>query len=47
MCQVCGLGCALTLATMPTDVLNPDQPLTGMVLRTAVGLGIQRYRMGF
>ena len=32
---------------MATDVLNPSQPLTEKVLRTAKDLGIGSYRMGF
>lgn len=37
----------LEITTMASDVLNPDQPLTEKVLRTAVGLGVKSYRMGF
>ena len=37
----------LEVTTMATDVLNPAQPLTEKVLRTAKGLGINSYRMGF
>lgn len=35
------------MTTIASDVLSPDQPLTEKVLRTAVGLGIKSYRMGF
>ena len=37
----------LEVTTMASDVLSPDQPLTEKVLRTAVGLGVKSYRMGF
>ncbi len=37
----------LEVTTMASDVLNPQQPLTEKVLRTAKGLGIGSYRMGF
>lgn len=37
----------LEVTTMASDVLTPDQPLTEKVLRTAVGLGVKSYRMGF
>ena len=37
----------LEVTTMATDVLNPSQPLSEKVLRTATGLGINTYRMGF
>ena len=37
----------LEVTTMASDVLNPSQPLTERVLRTAVGLGVKSYRMGF
>ena len=37
----------LEVTTMASDVLTPDQPLTQKVLRTAVGLGVKSYRMGF
>lgn len=37
----------LEVTTMASDVLNPSQPLTEKVLRTAKGLGIDSYRMGF
>ena len=37
----------LEVTTMASDVLNPDQPLTDKVLRTAAGLGVKSYRMGF
>lgn len=37
----------LEVTTMASDVLNPSQPLTEKVLRTAKGLGITSYRMGF
>jgi sugar phosphate isomerase/epimerase len=37
----------LEVTTMASDVLNPQQPLTEKVLRTAVGLGVKSYRMGF
>jgi sugar phosphate isomerase/epimerase len=40
-------GRGLEVTTMATDVLNPAQPLTEKVLRTAAGLGIRSYRMGF
>ena len=36
----------LEITTMASDVLNPAQPLTEKVLRTAVGLGVKSYRMG-
>ena len=36
----------LEVTTMATDVLNPTQPLTESVLRTAKALGINTYRMG-
>ncbi|MEQ8208738.1 MAG: sugar phosphate isomerase/epimerase family protein [Lacipirellulaceae bacterium] len=37
----------LKVVTMASDVLNPQQPLTEKVLKTAVSLGIKSYRMGF
>ena len=37
----------LEVTTMASDVLNPAQPLTSTVLRTAKALGITSYRMGF
>ncbi len=37
----------LEVTTMTSDVLSPDQPLTKKVLRTAVGLGVKSYRMGY
>ena len=37
----------LKVVTMASDVLNPSQSLTEKVLRTATGLGIKSYRMGF
>lgn len=37
----------LEVTTMASDVLNPEQPLSEKVLRTAKGLGIDSYRMGF
>ena len=37
----------LEVTTMATDVLNPSQPLSEKVIRTAKGLGINTYRMGF
>ena len=37
----------LEVTTMASDVLSPAQPLTEKVLRTAAGLGIKSYRMGY
>lgn len=37
----------LEVTTMASDVLNPSQPLSEKVLRTAKSLGIGSYRMGF
>ena len=37
----------LEVTTMASDVLNPSQPLTEKVLKTAKALGINSYRMGF
>lgn len=37
----------LEVTTMATDVLNPSEPLSEKVLRTAKGSGIKSYRMGF
>ncbi|WP_442511893.1 sugar phosphate isomerase/epimerase family protein [Novipirellula sp. SH528] len=37
----------LEVTTMATDVLNPSEPLSEKVLRTAKSLGINSYRMGF
>lgn len=37
----------LDVTIMTSDVLNPQQPLTEKVLRTAADLGIKHYRMGF
>lgn len=37
----------LEVTTMASDVLNPEQPLSEKVLRTAKSLGINTYRMGF
>lgn len=37
----------LEVTTMATDVLSPSEPLSEKVLRTAKGLGINSYRMGF
>lgn len=37
----------LEVTTMASDVLNPSQLLTEKVLRTAAGLGIKSYRMGY
>lgn len=37
----------LEVTIMASDVLNPAQPLTEKVLRTAAGLGIKSYRMGY
>lgn len=37
----------LEVTTMASDVLNPQQPLSEKVLRTAKSLGINTYRMGF
>ncbi len=37
----------LEVTTMASDVLSPTQPLTEKVLRTAAGLGIKSYRMGY
>ena len=37
----------LEVTTMTTDVLNPSDPLSEKVLRTAKSLGIHSYRMGY
>ncbi|WP_345685767.1 sugar phosphate isomerase/epimerase family protein [Novipirellula caenicola] len=37
----------LEVTTMASDVLNPSEPLSEKVLRTAKSLGINSYRMGF
>ena len=37
----------LEITVMTTDINDPDDPLTGRVLRTAATLGIERYRMKY
>lgn len=37
----------LDMTMITTDVLNLEDPLTERVLRTAAGLGVKKYRMGF
>ena len=39
--------CGLEITVMATDVVSVEQPFTEKVLRTAAGLGVKRYRMGY